>query len=91
MFVKHMAPTFRGELVCCLLYVYRLKLFSLTARRSLRTVLISMKPEVHCTSVASTVSLFIGIENGQSLSQLSQSTTDMASDTNYTSSSKASK
>ena len=42
---------------CC---VYRLWPFWLTARCSLGTVLIGMK--VHCTSVASVVSLFIGVE-----------------------------
>ena len=41
--------------------MYRLWLFSLTARCSPGTVLIGMKPEVHCTSVASVVSLFIGV------------------------------
>ena len=45
--------------VCC---VYRLWLFSLTASCSLGTVLIGMKPEVYCTSVASVVSLFIGAQ-----------------------------
>lgn len=45
-----------------LLVVYRLWLFLLTVRCSLRTVLIPMKPEVRCTSVASIVSLFIDIE-----------------------------
>ena len=43
---------------CC---VYRPWLFSLTERYSPETVLIAMKPEVHCTSVASTVSFFIGV------------------------------
>ena len=44
---------------CC---VYRLWLFSLTARCSLGTVLTGMKPEVRYTSVASVVSLFVGVE-----------------------------
>ena len=43
---------------CC---VYRLWPFLLTARCSLGTVLIGMKPEVHCTFVASVVPLLIGI------------------------------
>ena len=40
----------------------RFWLFLLTVRRSYGTVLIGMKLEVRCTSVASLVSLFIGIE-----------------------------
>ena len=42
-------------------FVYRLWLFSLTVRCSLRTVLTGMKPEVRCTSVASIVSLFVDV------------------------------
>ena len=53
LFVEHLF------VACC---VYRLWLFSLRARFSLGTVLISMKPEVCCTSVGSAVSLFIGVE-----------------------------
>ena len=60
--MKHMAAAFRGALLCSFLCVqYRLWLFSLTVRCSPGTVLIAMKPEVHCTSVASVVSVFIGI------------------------------
>ena len=40
----------------------RFWLLSLTVRRSFRTVFIGIKLEVRCTSVASFVSLFIGIE-----------------------------
>ena len=61
-FVKHIAQLLFSErsfVACC---VYRLGLLSPTARCSLGTVLTDMKPEVHCTFVASAVSLFIGIE-----------------------------
>ena len=64
-----MAAAFCGALVCCLLSIddlhgclYRLWLFSLTARCSLGTVLIGLKPQVRCTAVASVVSVFIGVE-----------------------------
>ena len=59
--MKHTEPPFRGApiVACC---VYRFWLFSLTVRRSYGTVLIGIKLEVRCTSVASLVSLFIGIE-----------------------------
>ena len=61
MFVKHMAHTFCGApiVTCC---VYHLWLIMFTANLSLGTVLIGMKLEVCCTSVASVVSLFIGIK-----------------------------
>ena len=57
--MKHTERPFRGApiVTCC---VYRLWFFSLTVRRSYGTVLI--KPWVCCTSVASLVSLFIGVE-----------------------------
>ena len=71
---------------CC---VYRLWLFSLTARCSLGTVLTGMKPEVRYTSVASVVSLFVyrrWEENVANKSHLrsSRSTTYMASHAYYT-------
>ena len=59
--MKHTAAAFCRALVCCLLCVSPLT-FSLTATCSLGTVLTGMKPEVLCTSVASIVSLFIGVE-----------------------------
>ena len=59
--MKHTAAVFAERLfVAC--RVYHFWLFSLTVRCSLGTVLIGMKPEVRCTSVASVVSLFIGVE-----------------------------
>ena len=59
--MKRTEPPFCGApiVACC---VYRLWLFSLTVRRSYGTVLIGIKLEVRCTSVASLVSLFIGFE-----------------------------
>ena len=50
--------TFCGALIvaCCVC------LFLLTVRHSLRPVLICMKSELRCTSVASVVYLFIGVE-----------------------------
>ena len=59
--MKHTEPPLHGApiIACC---VYRFWLFSLTVRRSYGTVLIGIKLEVRCTSVASLVSLFIGVE-----------------------------
>ena len=59
--MRHTVRTFHGVpiIVCC---VYRLWLFSLIARHRLGTVFIGMKPEVSFTSVASLVSLSIGVE-----------------------------
>ena len=60
--MKHTAAAFRGALICCLLYVLFLAFLVVTARCSLGTVLTGMKPEVRCTTVASVVSLFVGVE-----------------------------
>ena len=46
----------------CAYCVYHVWLFSLTVRHSYGTVLVGIKLEVCCTSVASLVSLFIGVE-----------------------------
>ena len=57
--MKHMAAAFRRALLCSLLCVPSLA-FLVDSETQLRTVLIAMMPEVHCTSVTSVVSLFIG-------------------------------
>ena len=54
--MKHVAAAFRGALLCSLLCIP-----SLAFLVDSETVLIAMKPEVHCTSIASVVSLFIGV------------------------------
>ena len=52
-----MAAAFCGALLCSLLRVLSLAFLDDTPR----TVMIAMKLEVHCTSVASAVSFFIGV------------------------------
>ena len=56
--MKHTAAAFRGALVSCLLCVPSLTFLV----ESNQTVLTGMKPEVRCTSAASVVSLFLGVE-----------------------------
>ena len=54
-----MAAAFRELLLCSLCLPS--SAFLVDSEIQPRTVLIAMKPEVHCTSVASVVSLFIGV------------------------------
>ena len=54
------AAAFREVLLCSLLCVPSSG-FLVDSEIQSRTVLIALKPEVHCTSVASVVSLFIGV------------------------------
>ena len=51
-----------AHLLLAVCAVLSLAFLVVTARCSLRTVLTGMKPEVRCTTVASVVSLFVGVE-----------------------------
>ena len=62
-FVKHTAHAFHGAPTCCLLCGVLPLTFLWQQNITSKLVWMGMKREVHCTSLASVVSLFIEVEN----------------------------